>query len=138
MDTLGPVAGLESSREEPQGPLETRAGPEQELGLSGHLGQACHHLLLAMSNGLQSEKCFFSAELFNALMCSLSSLWKRIHTHTHTHTHACELPWWLSGKESTFNAEDTGSIPGLVRSPGERNDNPLHYACLRNLMDREA
>ena len=87
MDTLGPVAGLESSREEPQAPLETRAGPEQELGLSGHLGQACHHLLLAMSNGLQSEKCFFSAELFNALMCSLSSLWKRIHTHTYTHTY---------------------------------------------------
>ena len=32
------------------------------------------------------------------------------------------LPWWLSGKESACNAEDTrgmGSIPGSGRSPGE-------------------
>ena len=28
------------------------------------------------------------------------------------------LPWWLSGKESVCNAGDTGSIPGLGRSPG--------------------
>ena len=27
-----------------------------------------------------------------------------------------KLPWWLSGKESTCNAEDRGSIPGLERS----------------------
>ena len=26
------------------------------------------------------------------------------------------LPWWLSGKESTYNAGDTGSIPGSGRS----------------------
>ena len=31
---------------------------------------------------------------------------------------------------------DTGSIPGLGRSPGERNDNPLQYSCLENPMDR--
>ena len=30
------------------------------------------------------------------------------------------LPWWLS-KESTFNAEDQGLIPGLRRSPEEGN-----------------
>ena len=29
------------------------------------------------------------------------------------------LPWWLSGKESAYNAGDVGLIPGLVRSPGE-------------------
>ena len=28
------------------------------------------------------------------------------------------LPWWLSSKESTCNAGDAGSIPGLGRSPG--------------------
>ena len=33
---------------------------------------------------------------------------------------------------------DTGSIPGLGRSPGERNDNPLQYSCLGNPMDRGA
>ena len=31
-----------------------------------------------------------------------------------------------------------GSIPGLGRSPGEGNGNPLQYSCLGNPMDREA
>jgi len=31
------------------------------------------------------------------------------------------LPWWLSGKESTCNVGDVGSMPGLRRSPGDRN-----------------
>ena len=45
------------------------------------------------------------------------------------------LPWWLSGKESTCNEEDTGdasSIPALRRSPRGRNGNPLQYSCLEN------
>ena len=40
------------------------------------------------------------------------------------------------GKASTCNAGDPGSIPGLERSPGERNGNPLQYSCLENPMDR--
>ena len=31
---------------------------------------------------------------------------------------------------------DTGSIPGLGRSPGGENGNPLQYSCLENPMDR--
>ena len=31
-----------------------------------------------------------------------------------------------------------GSIPGSERSPGEGNDNPLQYSCLKNSMDRGA
>ena len=31
---------------------------------------------------------------------------------------------------------DEGSIPGLGRSPGEGNGNPLQYSCLENPMDR--
>ena len=42
------------------------------------------------------------------------------------------------GKESAGNAGDPGSIPGLGRSYGEGNDNPLQYSCLENPMDREA
>ena len=41
-----------------------------------------------------------------------------------------------SSKESTCNAGDAGSIPGLGRSPGEGNGNWLQYACLGNIMDR--
>ena len=44
----------------------------------------------------------------------------------------------LDGKESACNAGGLGSIPGLGRSPGEGNSNPLQYSCLENPMDREA
>ena len=43
-----------------------------------------------------------------------------------------------SGKESALNAGDPGSVPGLGRSPGEGNGNPLWYSCLENPMDRGA
>ena len=39
------------------------------------------------------------------------------------------------GKEFACNAEDLGSIPGLGKSPGEGNGNPLQYSCLENPMD---
>ena len=42
------------------------------------------------------------------------------------------------GKESACNAGDPGSVPGLGRSPGEGNGNPLQYPCLENPMDRGA
>ena len=33
------------------------------------------------------------------------------------------------------DARDAGLIPGLGRSPGEGNDNPLQYSCLENPTD---
>ena len=39
------------------------------------------------------------------------------------------------GKASTSNAGDLGLIPGLGRSPGEGNGNPLQCSCLENPMD---
>ena len=42
------------------------------------------------------------------------------------------------GKESAYSAGDPSSIPGLGRSPGEGNGNPLRYACLENPMGRGA
>ena len=41
-------------------------------------------------------------------------------------------------KASALNAGDLGSIPGLGRSPGEGNGNPLKYSCLENPMDGES
>ena len=38
-------------------------------------------------------------------------------------------------KESTCNVGDLGSIPGLGRSPGEGNGNPLQCSCLENPRD---
>ena len=34
------------------------------------------------------------------------------------------------------DTRDGGSIPGLQRSPGEGNGNPLQQSCLENFMDR--
>ena len=41
-------------------------------------------------------------------------------------------------KESSWNAGDLGSIPGLGGSPGEGNGYLVHYSCLENSMDRGA
>ena len=39
------------------------------------------------------------------------------------------------GKASACSAGDPGLIPGLGRSPGEGNGDPLQYSCLENSMD---
>ena len=51
--------------------------------------------------------------------------------------------WSLPGdtvvKNTSANAgdtRDTGLIPGLGRSPGEGNEDPLQYSCLENPKDR--
>ena len=41
-------------------------------------------------------------------------------------------------QETACIAEDVSSIPGLGRSPGEGNGNPLQYLCLENPTDRGA
>ena len=45
------------------------------------------------------------------------------------------FPGGSDGKASACNAGDLGSIPGLGRSPGEGNGNPLQYSCLENPTD---
>ena len=47
-----------------------------------------------------------------------------------------EFPGGSEDKASACHAGDQGSIPGLVRSPGEGNGNPLQNSCLENPMDR--
>ena len=55
----------------------------------------------------------------------------------------CEINWPLGwgfcgsdSKESSWNAMDPGSIPGLGRSPGEGNGYPLQYSCLEFYGER--
>ena len=52
--------------------------------------------------------------------------------------HLRDLPGVSAVKNLPANAGDVGSIPGLERSPGGGNGNPLQYSCLGNPMDREA
>ena len=46
-----------------------------------------------------------------------------------------DFPGGSDGKASAYNAGDPGSIPGLGRSSGEGNGNPLQYSWLDNPMD---
>ena len=88
--------------------------------------------------------------LYTEFGASLVAQWKRIHLQ-------CRRPWFNSwvgktswrrgrltipvfmgfpggsdGRESTCNAGDLGSIPGLGRSSGGGQGNPLRYSCLEN------
>ena len=45
------------------------------------------------------------------------------------------FPGGLAGKESAWSVGDPASIPGLERSPGERNGYLLQYSGLENSMD---
>ena len=45
------------------------------------------------------------------------------------------FPRSLVSKEFACNAGDLSSIPGLGRSPGKGNGNPLQYSCLENPTD---
>ena len=63
-----------------------------------------------------------------------TSLGKK-HVYYICHKDTAGLPRWFNGKESSSQAGDVGSIPGLGRSPGERHGNPLKYSCLGGPMD---
>ena len=49
-----------------------------------------------------------------------------------------DFPHSSVGKESACDTRDPGLIPGLGRSPGGGNGNPLQYSCLGNPMDTGA
>ena len=51
---------------------------------------------------------------------------------------AVGFPSSSDGKASACNAGDPGLIPGLGRSPGEGNRNPLQYSYLEKPMERGA
>ena len=44
-------------------------------------------------------------------------------------------PGGSDGRESACSVGNLDTIPGLGRSPGEGNGNPLQYSCLENPMD---
>ena len=47
-----------------------------------------------------------------------------------------DFPGGSDGNASACNAGDLGLVPGLGRSPGEGNGNPLQYYGLENPMNR--
>ena len=69
------------------------------------------------------------------MQCNNRSM-KKYTIYTYTHAHA--YVYMHVGKEPACNAGEQGSIPGLGRSSGEGNGNPLQYPHLENLMDTGA
>ena len=61
---------------------------------------------------------------FSSICSSFENIWDN--------TYVMGLPQWLSGKEAACNAGDVGSMPGLGRSPGGGQGNPLQYIHLEN------
>ena len=64
---------------------------------------------------------------------------ERLHVHFH-----CNCALWGNNKPVSLVAQLVKNLPavqetpGLGRSPGEGNGNPLQYPCLENLIDRGA
>ena len=94
------------------------------------------HLLLGNTNlSIKGQVC---------LQYTFKWFWKIIlytHTHIHTdihiHTHTAPLISQMI-KHLPANEGDPRLIPGVGRSPGKGNGNPLQYSCLGNPMVRGA
>ena len=73
-------------------------------------------------------------ELVKYLNCFLKTM--NMIYHFICYNYVCiGFPGGSEVKASACNVGDLGSIPGLGRSPGEGNGNPLQYSCLKNPMD---
>ena len=73
------------------------------------------------SNNSKTSECYISE-------CYISDYLATIfHVYYYFHVYYFHVSSWL-----TCNAGDPGSVPGLGRSPGEGNDNPLQCSCLEN------
>ena len=72
--------------------------------------------------------------LINLSSSKIESSWPNS-PKLHSTTYGMGFPCGSAGKESTCNAEDPGSIPGLGRSPGKGNSYLLQYSGLENSMD---
>ena len=98
-------------------------------------------MLLLFSN-IFSKSCleFHSSELCLNFWVFFDSCFVIFETTTSLHiqvyTFPSPFPGGSDSKVSACNGGDPGSIPGLGKSPGEGNGNPLQYSCLENPMDR--
>lgn len=93
----------------------------------GPSGSSVHGILLARYTGMGCHFLLQGIFLIQGLDPHLLYL-----------LHCRSFPCSSVGKESACSAGNLGSIPGLRRSPGEGNGDPLQYPCLENLMDRGA
>ena len=76
---------------------------------------------------------------FLYLLCLFLVPFSPLHPNSVTvSTHYSWFPWWSDSKEPACNVGHPGLIPGLGRSPGDANGNPLQYFYLENSMNGRA
>ena len=80
----------------------------------------------------KKEFSFYPLALLELWACNLHSLCFLKLNSLQPSVFLLGFPGGSDGKESTCNAGDLGSIPGLGRSPGGGHGNPLQYSCLEN------
>ena len=95
------------------------------------------HVVSYMSSFLRSRKPF-QATFFPFIILLLFKILNFFLKSKYLYNIHSSFPGGSEDKASSCNAGDPGSIPGLGRSPGEGNGNPLQYSCLENPMDRGA
>ena len=108
---------------------------------SNHL--ILYHPLLLLPSVLPSIRVFSSE---SALLIRWPKYWSLSFTISPSNEYSGLIsfridegfPGGSEVKVSASNVGDLGSIPGLGRSPGEGNSNPLQYSYLENPMDGEA
>ena len=83
---------------------------------------------------VQSQPCFWGMiDIQKLYMCNVYNF-----MCLRGSIHLWGFPGTSVGKESSCSTGDQGLIPGLGRSPGEGNGNPLQDSCLENPLDRGA
>ena len=122
--------------------------PRCKTSLAGHVHYC--HLYVGSTEQLQVWDCWGYLSMLS--ISALFDVFHRrgclpgLHSYPFRYVLASQLICWViswfmdfpggsDGKASAYNAGDPGSIPGLGRSSGEGNGNPLQYSCLDNPTD---
>ena len=113
----------------------------QELVMDRESWSATVHGVSKSPTQLSSWACTLAPAFKNRMtIVSLPGVVLVCATCTSIITNTTPLPIWgfpggSDSKASAYNVGVQGSIPGLGRSPGEGNGNPLQYSCLENSLD---
>ena len=104
-------------------------------------GVGCHFLLQGIfpTQGLNlGLLCLLDCKRILYLLSYQGSMLNTVSRNYYIIQTFSGFPGGSDGKASACNVGDLGSIPGLGRSPGEGNGNPLQYSCLENPTDGRA